>query len=105
MPLKTTAYIAHYNKVSTGLHSSRLRFYGHMFMAMEIGFPDREEQDEIVAHLDLESGKLNKAIDLLEQQITKLKEYKATLINSAVTGKIKVPGVVESTEIEEREFA
>lgn len=105
MLLKTTAYIAHYNKVSTGLHSSRLRFYGHMFMAMEIGFPDREEQDEIVAHLDLESGKLNKAIDLLEQQITKLKEYKATLINSAVTGKIKVPGVVEPTEIEEREIA
>lgn len=105
MLLKTTAYIAHYNKVSTGLHSSRLRFYGHMFMAMGIGFPDREEQDAIVTYLDLESGKLNKAIDLLEQQIAKLKEYKATLINSAVTGKIKVPGVVEPTEIEEREIA
>lgn len=95
MLLKTTAYIAHYNKVSTGLHSSRLRFYGHMFMSMEIAFPDREEQDAIVAHLDLESEKLNKAVDLLEQQITKLKEYKVTLIKSAVTGKIKVPGVAE----------
>lgn len=95
MLLKTTAYIAHYNKVSTGLHSSRLRFYGHMFMSMEIAFPDREEQDAIVAHLDLESEKLNKAVDLLEQQITKLKEYKVTLIKSAVTGKIKVPGVTE----------
>lgn len=95
MLLKTTTYIAHYNKVSTGLHSSRLRFYGHMFMSMEIGFPNREEQDAIVAHLDLESEKLNKALDLLEQQITKLKEYKVTLINSAVTGKIKVPGVSE----------
>lgn len=95
MLLKTTAYIAHYNKVSTGLHSSRLRFYGHMFMAMEIGFPDRKEQDAIVEYLDRESEKLNKAVGLLEQQITKLKEYKATLINSAVTGKIKVPGVVE----------
>lgn len=105
MLLKTTAYLAHYNKVSTGLHSSRLRFYGHMFMAMEIGFPDREEQDAIVAHLDLESVKLNKAVDLLEQQITKLKEYKATLINSAVTGKIKVPGVVEPAELKEREIA
>lgn len=95
MLLKTTAYIAHYNKVSTGLHSSRLRFYGHMFMSMEIAFPDREEQDAIVAHLNLESEKLNKAVDLLEQQITKLKEYKVTLIKSAVTGKIKVPGVAE----------
>jgi type I restriction enzyme S subunit len=95
MLLKTTTYIEHYNKVSTGLHSSRLRFYGHMFMAMEIGFPSREEQDSIVAHIDIESEKINKATDLLEQQIGKLKEYKATLINSAVTGKIKVPGVVE----------
>lgn len=95
MLLKTTTYLAHYNKVSTGLHSSRLRFYGHMFMAMEIGFPDRKEQDTIVAYLNLQSEKLNKAVELLEQQISKLKEYKATLINSAVTGKIKVPGVVE----------
>jgi len=39
------------------------------------------------------------------QQIKNLKEYKSTLINSAVTGKIKVPGVVEPAEIQEREFA
>lgn len=105
MLLKTTAYIEHYNKVSTGLHSSRLRFYGHMFMAMEIGFPDRKEQDAIVAYLDIESEKINKAADLLEQQISKLKEYKATLINSAVTGKIKVPGVVEPCDEAGRESA
>ncbi|MNO10125.1 hypothetical protein D3C81_2337760 [compost metagenome] len=48
-----------------------------------------------MAHLDLESEKINKAVDLLEKQITKLTEYKVTLINSAVTGKIKVPGVSE----------
>lgn len=95
MLLKATGYIEHYNKVSTGLHSSRLRFYPHMFMAMEIGYPDREEQDAIVDYIVRECRKLNKAGDLLEQQITKLKEYKASLINSAVTGKIKVPGVVE----------
>lgn len=49
--LKTTNYIEHYNKVSTGLHSSRLRFYGHMFLNMEIGFPKRKEQDQIVTHI------------------------------------------------------
>ena len=98
MLLKTTGYIEHYNKVSTGLHSSRLRFYPHMFMAMEIGYPDREEQDAIVDFIVRECRKLDKAGGLLEQQITKLKEYKATLINSAVTGKIKVPGVVEPAQ-------
>lgn len=37
-----------------------------------------------------QSAKIDKAIALQAQQIDKLKEYKATLINSAVTGKIKV---------------
>lgn len=89
--LKTTKYIEHYNRVSTGLHSSRLRFYPHMFFDMEVGFPDREEQDRIVAHIQTQSTKIDKAITLQQQQIEKLKEYKATLINSAVTGKFKVP--------------
>ena len=91
--LKTTGYIDHYNKVSTGLHSSRLRFYGHMFFSMELGFPDRKEQDDIIDYINAEASAINKAIDIQQQQIEKLKEYKATLINSAVTGKIRVPGV------------
>jgi len=90
--LKTTKYIEHYNKVSTGLHSSRLRFYGHMFFNMKIGFPDRKEQDHIVAHIQTQSAKIDQAITIQAQMIEKLKEYKATLINSAVTGKIKVTG-------------
>ncbi len=89
--LKTTRYIGYYNKVSTGLHSSRLRFYSHMFLGMAVGFPDRKEQDHIVTHIETQSAKIDKAIALYEDQIEKLKEYKATLINSAVTGKIKVP--------------
>ena len=36
------------------------------------------------------SSKIATAISLKEQEIEKLKEYKSTLINSAVTGKIKV---------------
>jgi len=88
--LKTTGYIEHYNKVSTGLHSSRLRFYSRMFFDMEMGFPDRREQDQIVEHIEKQSLKIDSAIELQSLQINKLKEYKATLINSAVTGKIKV---------------
>lgn len=57
--------------------------------------PPIEEQRAIVARIKAETEKQEAAVALLEQQITKLKEYKATLINSAVTGKIKVPGVVE----------
>ena len=88
--LKTTHYIERYNQVSTGLHSSRLRFYAHMFFDMELGFPSRKEQDHIVTFIKEKSGKIDKKITLQQQQIARLKEYKATLINSAVTGKIKV---------------
>ncbi|WP_044406076.1 restriction endonuclease subunit S [Thiomicrospira microaerophila] len=88
--LKTTNYVEYYNKVSTGLHSSRLRFYGHMLFAMKIGFAPFDEQNEIVKFIEKQSQKIDQAIGLQQQQIDKLKEYKTTLINSAVTGKIKI---------------
>ncbi len=49
-----------------------------------------DEQIEIVKEIDSAGIKITTAISLKEQEIEKLKEYKATLINSAVTGKIKV---------------
>jgi len=55
-----------------------------------ISYPPIGEQKAIVAHIATQSTKIDKAIALQQQQIEKLKEYKATLINSAVTGKIKV---------------
>lgn len=88
--LKTTEYIEHYNKVSTGLHTSRLRFYAHMFMNMEIAFPEKDEQDKIVEYINTSSQKIDTAISLKQKEIEKLKEYKSSLINSVVTGKVRV---------------
>ncbi|WP_394189154.1 restriction endonuclease subunit S [Pseudoalteromonas atlantica] len=56
--------------------------------------PPLKEQQELVEFIRNESGKVDDGIEIQIQQIEKLKEYKTTLINSAVTGKIKVPGVV-----------
>lgn len=88
--LKSDKYIEYYNRFSTGLHSSRLRFYGHMLFAMKIGYPDFKEQNDIINYLNNEIKKFEHAVQLYQQQIEKLKEYKATLIDSAVTGKIKI---------------
>jgi type I restriction enzyme S subunit len=55
-----------------------------------ITIPPLKEQEEIIKHIEIASTKIATAISLKEQEIEKLKEYKATLINSAVTGKIKV---------------
>ena len=88
--LKSPKYIEHYNRVSTGLHSSRLRFYSHMFMRMKIGFPSINEQFQIITYIEEQTAKMNTAIELQQNYIAKLKEYKATLIDSVATGKVRV---------------
>ena len=57
---------------------------------MPVLIPPIKEQIEISEFLEEVSTKINSAISLKEKEIEKLKEYKSTLINSAVTGKIKV---------------
>lgn len=52
--------------------------------------PTINEQNKILKFLEIGKQKITTALSLKEQEIEKLKEYKATLINSAVTGKIKV---------------
>ena len=52
--------------------------------------PDNAEQIDIVEFIESEVDSISEMIHLLDIQIEKLKEYKTTLINSAVTGKIKV---------------
>lgn len=48
------------------------------------------EQKTIVEFIEKRTNKINKAITLKEQEIEKLKEYKISLIDAVVTGKIKV---------------
>lgn len=52
--------------------------------------PPEHEQTAIITYIETQSAKINKAIKLQEQQIEKLKELKSSLIDGAVTGKIKV---------------
>lgn len=60
------------------------------FGTFKTPLPPIEEQREIVAHIDDASRKIEDAIAIKEEQIAALKEYKTSLINAAVTGKIKV---------------
>jgi type I restriction enzyme S subunit len=61
-----------------------------LFFNLSIPLPPKEEQEFIVAHIQTQSTKIDKAIKLQERQIERLKEYKSVLIDGAVTGKIKV---------------
>jgi type I restriction enzyme S subunit len=57
---------------------------------LPIAYPSLDEQILISEYISRVTDKVKSAISLKDQEIEKLKEYKATLINSAVTGKIKV---------------
>ena len=52
--------------------------------------PNVREQKQVADFLDTETAKIDKAVALIEAQIEKLKEYRSSLIYSAVTGKIKI---------------
>ncbi|PCH59832.1 MAG: restriction endonuclease subunit S [SAR86 cluster bacterium] len=75
---------------SRGIMDMRLRLYFDRFGVVEVPYPPITEQNEIINQIHSKMAIINEGIDKLQQQIKNLKEYKTTLINSAVIGKIKV---------------
>ena len=55
-----------------------------------IWLPPKEEQEKIVSYLDEKISKIDKLINLEQEYIKSLKEYKASLIDSIVTGKVRI---------------
>ncbi|MCQ8118830.1 restriction endonuclease subunit S [Methylomonas rosea] len=86
-------FIQQMDRNSKGITDFRKRLYWNEFKQLLTVVPPIEEQTAIVTHIETQSVKIDQAIAIQQQQIDKLKEYKATLINSAVTGKIRVPEV------------
>ncbi|MDX7999763.1 restriction endonuclease subunit S [Xenorhabdus sp. Reich] len=67
------------------------------FKHMQILQPSKSEQIEIVSYIQEQEAHTINSINFLQEQIEMLKEYKNSLINSAVTGKIKItPEMAES---------
>lgn len=88
--MRSTEYVAEYNRRSRGLHSSRLRLYADLFFDMKIGFPSIDEQNSIEQSVKKKTSLIDKAITSVEKELLVLNEYKQTLIAHAVTGKIKI---------------
>lgn len=57
---------------------------------LPILIPPVEEQKEIFQFLEQKTNNIEIAVSMKEKEIEKLREYKSSLINDAVTGKIKV---------------
>ena len=66
---------------------------------LEVPYPPLKEIISIISFIEKAAARSEQAIALQLQQIKKLQEYKSSLINSAVTGKIKItPDMVASEE-------
>jgi type I restriction enzyme S subunit len=57
---------------------------------LKLFIPPVIEQEAIVSRIETQSLKIDQAIAIKEQEIEKLKEYKMSLIDAVVTGKVKV---------------
>ena len=55
-----------------------------------LAIPPKDEQIKIVEYIENQTSKIDIAIELQQNYISKLKEYKASLIDSVVTGKVRV---------------
>ncbi|MCI5146240.1 MAG: restriction endonuclease subunit S, partial [Candidatus Electrothrix sp. AR3] len=87
---RTSSFIQQMNRFSKGITDFRKRLYWNEFKQLNTIVPPLRVQKKIVDFIETESVKIDTSIELQQQQITKLKEYKTILIDHAVTGKIKV---------------
>ena len=84
-------FIAAYNYIrDDGNETSQMNLSAGYISSLRIVVPSLDEQSIIIKFLDDFSLSVDEAVSLQVKQIQKLKEYKTTLINSAVTGKIKI---------------
>lgn len=60
------------------------------FFSFKTFIPPKDEQIQIVEYIENKISKIDKLLNLEQECIKSLKEYKASLIDSVVTGKVKV---------------
>ena len=86
----TPVYIDIFRTIVYGIVEGMMPLYNNDFYDMLSVVPPLNEQLEIVKFVEGEQKKFASIEHVYLMQIEKLKEYKTTLINDAVTGKIKV---------------
>lgn len=72
----------------TSRGSTIIHLYQDTFQNMFIPIPSIEEQKQIVDFLDFKTAEIDKIIKRIEREIELINEYRTSLINEVVTGKI-----------------
>ena len=60
------------------------------FKKLNVLLPPKSEQEKIVKYIENKMSKIDKLVNLEQEYIKSLKEYKASLIDSVVTGKVRI---------------
>jgi type I restriction enzyme S subunit len=88
--LRSKMYIETYKRISKGIRPGQWDLDPYQFKVLPVVLPPLETQKEIAEFLDDHTVKIDSTCVLLDKQITALKEYRSSLIYSAVTGEIKI---------------
>lgn len=79
------------NLIDSSTYGSKMPRANSEFIGNQlIPIPPLSEQKEIANYIETASAKIETAISIKKQEIEKLQEYKSSLINSVVTGKVRV---------------
>ena len=78
------------NLLASGIGDGFSRVYAGDLLRLKISLPPLAEQEEIVKYLDVETGKIDRAIEVKRRQIELLRERRQIVIDEAVTGKVRV---------------
>jgi len=70
--------------------STAIGIKAYHLRAILVTVPPIEEQENIAAHLDRETARLDTLITKIQKMIERLEEYRTALISAAVTGKMDV---------------
>lgn len=87
---RTPICISELRKHSRGIMDMRLRLYFDKFGDVLVPVPPVNEQFQITEYIELITQKIDSFISLKKKEIEKINEYKASIIYSAVTGKIQL---------------
>lgn len=90
LALRTGLYVSFFYQASDGVRIGQWDLSRERMKQIPFVIPSQQEQLAIVHFASEQTQKINAAIDIKVKQISALKEYKSSLINAAVTGKIKV---------------
>ncbi|SUX26359.1 restriction endonuclease subunit S [Campylobacter upsaliensis] len=89
--LSSLSYKRYFMSVCSGF--TRINLRQEHFLDIPLILPPLQEQKEIAEFLDSKVAQINSAIEKTKKQIELVREYKNTLINEAVCGRIKLKEV------------